>query len=179
VKVEHPGNAQPCNIGINKSLTAREQHCEATLGSRTGKCRNVLRFLVAVSLLSVLAAGCGGSSPPTRIGAPEVPRALASEWEARASAVADAAAAGDDCHASQLAASLRDDVIAKESQVPARLQSPLLAGVNALADRIVCQVPPQTVTVPPQKPPKHEGPPKPHHKHDHRPGPGGKQGDGG
>jgi hypothetical protein len=135
---------------------------------------------VAVSLLSVLAAGCGGSSPPTRIGAPEVPRALASEWEARASAVADAAAAGDDCHASQLAASLRDDVIAKESQVPARLQSPLLAGVNALADRIVCQVPPQTVTVPPKKPPKNAEPPKPPHKHDHHHGPGGdNQGGGG
>ena len=179
MKVEHPGNAQPCNIGINKSLTARERHWEARLSPRTGKCRNVLRFLVAVPLLVLLVAGCGGSSRPARTGAREIPRELASEWEARASAVAHAAAAGDDCHALQLAASLRDDVIAKESQVPARLQSPLLAGVNALADRIVCQVPPQTVTVPPQKPPKHEGPPKPHHKHDHRLGPGGKQGDGG
>lgn len=106
-----------------------------------------------------------------------MPRALASEWEARASAIADAAAAGDDCHALQLAASLRDDVIAKESQVPVRLQSPLLAGVNALADRIVCRVPPQTVTVPPKKPLEH---PKPPHKHDHHHGPGGdNQGDGG
>lgn len=147
------------------------------MGPRTGKCRNVLRILLAVSLLALLVAGCGGSSRSTRTGAREVPRALASQWEARASAVAAAAAAGDDCHALQLAASLRDDVIAKESQVPARLQSPLLAGVNALADRIVCQVPPQTVTVPPKKPPQH---PKPPHKHDHHHGPGGdKQGDGG
>ena len=177
VKVEHPGNAQPCNIGINKSLTTYERHWEATLVSRTGKCRNVLRFLLAVSLFALLAAGCGGASRPTRTAAREVPRALASEWEARASAIADAAAAGDDCHALQLAASLRDDVIAKESQVPARLQSPLLAGVNALADRIVCRVPPQTVTVPPKKPLEHRKPP---HKHDHHHGPGGdNQGDGG
>ena len=174
MKVEHPGNAQPCNIGINKSLTARERQWEATLRSRTGKWRNVLRFLVAVSLLALLVGGCGGSSRPTRTGAREVPRALASEWEARASAVADAAAAGDDCRALQLAATLRDDVIAKESQVPARLQSPLLAGVNALADRIVCRVPPQTVTLPPKAPPK---PPQPPHKHDHHHGPAGdKQG---
>ncbi len=109
-----------------------------------------------------------------------MPRALASEWEARASAVADAAGAGDDCHALQLAASLRDDVIAKESQVPARLRSPLLAGVNALADRIVCSVPPRTVTVPPKTPPKHPRPPKSPHKDDHRHGPGGdKKGGGG
>jgi hypothetical protein len=108
-----------------------------------------------------------------------VPRALASEWEARASAIANAAAAGDDCHALQLAASLRDDVIAKESQLPARLQAPLLAGVNALADRIVCQEPPQTVTVAPTKP-KPPKPPEPPHKHDHHHGPGGdKHGDGG
>ena len=71
-------------------------------------------------------------------------------------------------------------MIANESRVPARLRSPLLAGVNALADRIVCRVPPQTVTVTPQKPPKHEGPPKPPHKHDHHHDPGGdNQGGGG
>ena len=145
--------------------------------SRTGKCRNVLRFLPAVSLLALLVAGCGGSPRAAPTGAREVPRALASAWEARASAVADAAAAGDACHALQLAASLRDDVIAKESQVPARLRSPLLAGVNALADRIVCQVSPQTVTVPAKEPAKH---PKPPHKHDRHHGPGGdNQGNGG
>lgn len=144
------------------------------MGSRTGKRRNVLRFLLTISHLVLLAAGCGGSSRPTRTGAREVPRALASEWEARASAVAQAAAAGDDCHASQLAASLRDDVIAKESQVPQRLRSPLLAGVNALADRIVCQAPPKTVTALPAKPPKHP------HEHGHHHGRGGdNQGDGG
>lgn len=141
-----------------------------------GKCRNVLRILLAASLFMLLAVGCGASSRGPNRAAGGVPRALAAEWESRASAVAAAAAAGDDCRALQLAASLRNDVIAKRSQVPSRLQSPLLAGVNALANRIVCQVPPQTVTVPPKEPPKH---PKPPHKHDHH-GPGGdKQGDGG
>jgi hypothetical protein len=138
-----------------------------------GKSRDVLRILLGVSLLALLAVGCEGSSRPDRAAAGGVPRSLAGEWEARASAVADAAAAGDGCRALQLAASLRDDVIAKESQVPSRLQSPLLAGVNALADRIVCQV-----TVPPKKPPK---PPehKPPHKHDHRGSGGDNQGNGG
>ena len=141
-----------------------------------GKCRNVLRILLAASLLVLFAVACGASSRPNRASAGGVPRALGAEWASRASAIADAAAAGDDCRALQLAASLRNDVIAKRSQVPSRLQSPLLAGVNALANRIVCQVPPQTLTVPPKEPPKH---PKPPHKHDHH-GPGGdKQGDGG
>ena len=141
-----------------------------------GKCRNVLRILLAASLLMLFAVGCGASSRPNRASAGGVPRALAAEWASRASAIADAAAAGDDCRALQLAASLRNDVIAKRSQVPSRLQSPLLAGVNALANRIVCQVPPQTVTVPPKEPPKH---PKPPHKHDHHGSGGDKQGDGG
>jgi hypothetical protein len=63
-----------------------------------------------------------------------------------------------------MAAALRTDVIDKESQVPARLQPALLAGVNALADRIVCQASPQTVTVPQPKPPK---PPDKHDHHGH------------
>jgi hypothetical protein len=87
--------------------------------------------------------------------------------------VAEAAAAGDDCQAAQLAAALRTDVIEKEAQVPARLQPALLAGVNALADRIVCQAPPQTVTVPSTK--SQKPPPKPL-KHDHHK-PGDKKGD--
>jgi hypothetical protein len=123
----------------------------------------VLRIVSAVGLVALLVAGCGGSSRSAdRTTVHGVPRALASEWESRAVAVADAAAAGDDCRALQLAGSLRDQVIAKESQVPSRLRSPLLAGVNALADRIVCEPPPRTVTAPaPNKPPK----PKPHDDH--------------
>lgn len=123
-----------------------------------------------MALVAVLVTGCGGSSrPPSRTAVHGVPRALASEWESRAVAVADAAAAGDSCRALHLADSLRDEVIAKESQVPSRLQSPLLAGVNALADRIVCQASPQTVTPPPAKPPKHK-PPDDHHGKDHKHG---------
>jgi hypothetical protein len=132
-----------------------------------GKSRNVLRIFPAAVVVALLVAGCGGSSNPDRPATRGVPHALASEWADQASAVADAAAAGRDCQAAQLATALRTDVIDKESQVPARLQPALLAGVNALADRIVCQVPPQTVTVPPAKPPKppdkqdHHG----HHEH--------------
>jgi len=105
-----------------------------------------------------------------------VPRTLASEWANQASAVASAAAAGHDCQAAQLAATLRTDVIEKESRVPARLQPALLAGVNALADRIVCKAPAETVTVPPSKPPPK--PPDKHHQHDHNK-PGDKQGNDG
>jgi hypothetical protein len=123
-----------------------------------GKSRNVLRIFPAAAAVALLMAGCGGSSRPDRPATREVPRALASEWANQASAVASAAAAGDDCQAAQLAATLRTDVIEKESQVPARLQPALLAGVNALADRIVCQAPPQTVIVPSkgEPPPKHD-----------------------
>jgi hypothetical protein len=122
----------------------------------------MLRILSVAALVVIVAAGCGGSGRPARSAASGVPRALASEWAARASAVAAVAAAGNNCRASQLAVALRDEVIAEESKVPARLQPPLLAGVNALADRIVC--PPPKVTAPPgpKKPPK----PQPPHKHD-------------
>jgi hypothetical protein len=129
-----------------------------------GKCRNVLRFVVVVSLLAVGAAGCGSSSHPDQgLRARGVPRALASEWEARASAVADAVGAGDNCHALQLASSLRDDVIAKESAVPSRLRTPLLTGVNALADRILCRPAAQAPKGP--KPPKHHPHDEHHGKH--------------
>jgi len=126
-----------------------------------GKCRNVLRILPGAVLVALLLAGCGGSSRPDRSATRGVPRALASEWASQASAVAGAAAAGDSCRAAQLAAALRTDVIEKESRVPARLQPALLSGVNALADRIVCQAPPVTSKNPPKPPPK------PPHKHDH------------
>jgi hypothetical protein len=93
-----------------------------------------------------------------------VPRALAQAWADQASAIAAAAATGDNCHARALAASLRDDVIHAGSKVPPRLRTPLLDGVNSLADRIVCTPPPQTVTRPasPKKPPAHD-----HHGHHH------------
>jgi hypothetical protein len=136
-----------------------------------GTDRTVVRILSVTALAALLTAGCG-SSGAGRHAERGMPRALASAWATRASAIARAAAAGEDCRAAQLASSLRDEVISKESQVPARLQRPLVEGVNALADRITCTVPPQTVTVapppPPQpkpNPPGHEGP-KPPHGHD-------------
>jgi hypothetical protein len=95
---------------------------------------------------------------------------LAQRWEARASAIADAATVGDDCRALHLAGALRDEVAAARREVPLRLRSPLLSGVQALADRITCTPPPPVVK--PKEPPKPPMPPKDdhghhgHHKHD-------------
>jgi hypothetical protein len=131
-----------------------------------GRRLGVSRILPVVTLLVLVAAGgCGGSARPDGSAARGLPRVLADEWARQASAVADAAATGDTCRAAQLASALRTDIIEKESKVPARLQPALLTGVNALADRIVCQAPPQTVTTSPKKhePPKHDH--HDHHKH--------------
>jgi hypothetical protein len=100
-----------------------------------------------------------------------MPRALAQEWAGQASAIASAAAAGDDCRAMQLAASLRDEVSASRYKLPPRLRTPLLTGVNALADRISTCTRVVTVETLPQGPPKGPkpkpppGPPKHHHGH--------------
>jgi hypothetical protein len=137
----------------------------------------LLRYLSAAALVVLVAAGCGGSARPDRPAARGVPRALATAWEAKASKVADAAAAGDDCLALQLATSLRDEVVADETKLPPRLYSPLLTGVNSIVDRIVC-VPP--ATNPPKEPPK-KPPPKPHddhHHHDHGHGDNGQGAEG-
>lgn len=134
----------------------------------TGTGRKVLRILSVAGLVALVAAGCGSAGPQPRADR-GLPRALASAWATRASAIASAAAAGENCRASQLASSLRDEIIADEGRVPVRLQKPLVQGANALADRITC-----TVTVAPApKPGPKPGPkpPKPpHHKHG---GPGG------
>lgn len=121
-----------------------------------------------MTLLAVVAAGCGGATRTRGSSQRGVPRALAQRWEREASAIATAAAAGDDCTALQLAGSLRDRVVAAEQEVPLRLRSPLLTGVNALADRITCTPPPpRKPPGKPHKPPKpppddhgHHGPPK-------------------
>jgi hypothetical protein len=140
----------------------------------TGTGRKVLR-IVSVTVLVVLGTtGCGSSAD--RPLARGLPRSLAHTWAAQASTIAEAAAAGDGCRASRLAGALRTEVISARGSVPARLQTPLLEAVNSLADRIVCVVPPVTVTTNPQPPPK-PGPPKPRHgKHDHH-GNGGDNGD--
>ena len=104
-----------------------------------------------------------------------MPRALAQEWEGQASAIASAAAAGNDCQAMRLAATLRDEVSASRRKLPPRLRTPLLRGVNALADRIsTCT---RVVTVPAQ--PKGPKPKPPHgspgHGHGHGDGGGNEQ----
>jgi hypothetical protein len=86
----------------------------------------------------------------------------------QASAIAAASAAGNSCAALRLAARLRDVVIRSEGQVPARLRAPLVAGVNALADRTTCPPPPVKPKPPPPKDHGH------HHHHGH--GDGGDQG---
>jgi hypothetical protein len=154
-------------MGINKTLTARDRNCDATPEAMAGTHRKVLRILSVTALVALVVTGCGGAPAPHPQAARGLPRALAQEGATRASAVATAAAAGDNCQALQLASSLRDEIIAKEDKVPARLQRPLVQGASALAQRFTCTVPPQTVTVapPPKKPPDHKPPPDHHKKH--------------
>ena len=124
--------------------------------------------LVAVTALVALAvAGCGGSGRPEPTASRGLPRALAQEWAAQASSIASAAAHGQGCRAQHLASTLRDEIIAQEGRVPARLQRPLVTGVNALADRITCTPQPVTVQAKPSKPPPKPHGPGPGHHHDH------------
>src|SRR4051812_45441126 len=133
----------------------------------------VLRILSVAALLAAVVAGCGNAAPQ-RSAADGVPRALAREWETQASAIATAAAAGNECRAMHLAASLRTEVAGSRHKLPLRLRTPLLTGVNALAARVstctrVVQVPVQPKPPEEQKrkpePPKHHHPPG-HHKGD-------------
>jgi len=140
-----------------------------------GRWRTVLRIVSAPALVVLLAAGCGGASAPHRSTGQGIPRVLAQRWAGQASEIAALASAGSNCDAQRAANALRDEIVAKQAQLPVRLSSPLLAGVNALADRLVCQPPPETVTVAPQ--PHEKPPPKPHDRHDHKHGEG-KGGDG-
>jgi hypothetical protein len=133
----------------------------------------VLRILSVAALLVAVVAGCGDAAPQ-RSAAAGVPRALAREWEAQASAIAAAAAAGNGCQAMHLAASLRSEVAVSRHKLPVRLRSPLLTGVNALADRVSTCTPRVTEPVQPKppkgpkpKPPKDHGPPG-HDKGDHK-----------
>lgn len=133
------------------------------------------RFVRATSLVLLVAAvaGCGGGSAHPRI-PPRLARGLAVAWAGRADAVASAAAAGDDCQALRLAQSLRQDVVARSSSVPASLRRPLLTSVSSLVARIVCTPPPPVTHG--KKPPKKKPPKKPHPKppgHDHGHGPPG------
>jgi hypothetical protein len=127
----------------------------------------VSRTVSALALLAIVAAGCGGTARP-RGSAQGVPPALARAWEGRASAIAAAASSGDNCRAMRLADSLRDDVLAQERKVPPRLRSPLVTGVDPLAERLTCT---RTVTMettpgpPPDKPPHKPAHGPPGHQH--------------
>jgi hypothetical protein len=131
----------------------------------------VLRIL-SVALLVAVVAGCGNAAPQ-RSAADGVPRALAREWETQASAIATAAAAGDDCRAMHLAAALRTEVAGSRRKLPLRLRSPLLTGVNALAARVSTCTRVVTVPVqpkPPEQPKRKSEPPKHHHPPRHHKG---------
>ena len=113
--------------------------------------------LAATGLALLVLAGCGGGSPPSATTQQRLPRTLAQAWAQQADAIARTAAASDGCRAQQLAAGLRDDVIAAVGSVPARYRTTLLAAVNDLADRIACVPAAQTKPKPP-KPPDHKPP---------------------
>jgi hypothetical protein len=133
-----------------------------------GRCPNVLvRIVLAAALLALVAAGCGGTARPGPRVIHGVPRTLAAEWQAQASKVADAAAAGHDCLALHLASSLRDEIISDQARLPQRLYAPLVTGANALADRIVCKATVTTAHKKPPEPPKHHKPHDDHHHKDH------------
>jgi hypothetical protein len=141
----------------------------------------VYRVACAACLASLALAGCGAAASSSTQTAPRLRHALAQRWEDQANAIAAAAAAGNACRAQQLASSLRDDVIAHAHRIPRKLSGPLLAGVNALADRITCIPPTDTVTtvatVPPGPHPHPKPKPKPKPKPpDHGPGAGGDKG---
>ena len=136
----------------------------------------MLRLAAAIALVLV-AAGCGASARPHTTAVPGLPPALAQRWAAQASSIADAAASGGGCRAQQLAFTLRAPVIAQQRRVPARLQRPLVTGVNALADRITCTPQPVTTSAkPPAKPKPPPKPPEDGHGHHHHHGHGDEQG---
>jgi hypothetical protein len=126
----------------------------------------VFRLVAAIALV-VFVAGCGGSARPQTTAARGLPPPLAQQWAAQASSIADAAANGQGCRAQRLASTLRNEIIAQEGRVPARLRSPLVTGANALADRITCTPQPVTVQAEPPKPQPKHGPDPGHHHHDH------------
>jgi hypothetical protein len=112
---------------------------------------------VATVFVVLVVAGCGTAAPPHRSAARELPRQLAREWAAQASAIAVAATAGNSCRALRLADSLRGEVVAAGSELPSRFRSPLLIGVNALTSRLACAPPAVTAQPPPPPAPQSHG----------------------
>jgi hypothetical protein len=88
----------------------------------------------ALLVVALVAAGCGAAAGP------RIPRALASDWRARADEIAAALAAHDACRAHRSAVRLQQEVIAaiNRGTLPPRFQEPLLGAVNDLAARAGC-----------------------------------------
>jgi outer membrane murein-binding lipoprotein Lpp len=135
-----------------------------------GRRRKVSRIPAVAALVVLVVAGCGGGAPPqqTATAVRGIPSALAQDWSGQASAIADAAAAGNDCRAQLFALSLRKQVMQKQHLLPLRLRSPLVTGVDSLVERTSCR---ETVTVETTPAPPQHGPKPPHHPPPHGPKP--------
>ena len=123
--------------------------------------------------LVLVASGCGGSQArDTTPRPPHLPRTLAESWARQADAVASALAANDGCTGRTRAAALQRSFIdaVQEHRVPQRFLEPLGSGVNDLAGRITCTLPPTPAPVQTPAPAaqpgaaKHDKKPK-HHDH--------------
>jgi hypothetical protein len=96
---------------------------------------------IAVALVALAAAGCGGNAKPAAAPAPpKLPRALAQSWAQQADAIAASLATGDGCTAEARAVALRTQVVqaVNGSRIPARYLEALVGAVNDLPDRITC-----------------------------------------
>jgi hypothetical protein len=107
-----------------------------------------MRRAAPVLLVALALAGCGAAAkqPPAIAKPPHLPRVLADTWATQANAVAEALAQTDGCTALRYANDLQGAVTQAIAarQVPARLQSTLIAAVDALPGRITCNpAPPQ------------------------------------
>jgi hypothetical protein len=100
---------------------------------------------VAIALVALAAAGCGGSAKPAAAPAPpKLPRTLAQSWAQQADAIAASLAAGDGCTAEVRAVALRTQVVqaVNERRIARRYLEPLVSTVNDLPGRISCAVAP-------------------------------------
>jgi hypothetical protein len=89
---------------------------------------------LALLLMVLVGAGCGGAAKQTA--GPHLPRPLAQQWAQRAEAIA----AADPCTAHRRASALRTDVIlaVNKRKIPQSLLEPLTSKVNALAAHKAC-----------------------------------------
>jgi hypothetical protein len=136
--------------------------------------RNRIRmFLLIVACAGAAACGSGSAAQSTR--SPVIPRALASDLEARADSVAVSLGAQHSCAALDQARQLGTavDAAIAAGRVPAALQPQLQAATTRLVAGIRCTPPPPARPKP--KPPGHD---RKHHDRKHQ-GPGKHdQGDG-